>query len=132
MSNNLEYQIDYSTRFKYYKELKEMEPRIWTRNHHSVRMLTNCCIINLTMYGLFKIYYTYYIPEHGLLKSMLISNKMKILLISLFAVDCSLYYFNYAKLDEMIYGSYYSHLTNKEFYEMYESVKIAKLKNKLY
>jgi len=124
-----EFEIDRSKRFEMYKQLVKLEPRMWTKNHHLIRMFTNSLTINMTIFAIYKIYYKYYMPDIGLVGSILQSNKMKIMISSIFIINGLLFYFNYSILHELIYESYYSHLTNKDFYIMYENMISSKRKS---
>jgi hypothetical protein len=126
----MEEQIKLLRRYNLYKELCLIEPRMWTKNHHLLHMLTNTFIFNFTIFGIYKIYYKLYDPEVGMIETLMRSNRFKIFIIGIITTNISLVYLNYIYLPKYVYEEYYSQLTNDEFYEMYHNLKLSyNLKN---
>ena len=73
-----EFRLDDLTRFLMYREMKELEPRIWTRDHHAITMPSICYPVNFTICGAHK----FYNPSIVIFDSFLASNKIKILFFS--------------------------------------------------
>lgn len=113
---------DHDLRFRLYKEMRNFEPRMWTRNHHLIRMATNCFVVNFTIYGIYNIYFNHYDSQVGFAESLFRSHRMKLWLFSIFALGGVLINFNYNVLDTMIYNSYYSEINDKDYYLMYEDL----------
>lgn len=118
-----QYKINFLQRFQMYKEMKEIESRIWTREHHMMKMLSISFGTNFSIYGIYKIYYNFYNPCIGFINSLSNSHKMKLILFSVVAVDSLIFYFNSYYIHQMVYRNYYSKISNKDFYQMYESMK---------
>jgi hypothetical protein len=121
--------LNYDLRFSLYKDMLRYEPRIWTKNHHLIRLWTNTFTINFTIYCAYKIYYKFYNKNVGFLISLKNSHKMKFVIISMLVIDSFLIYLNYFKLDEHIYDRYYSNISDEDYLKMHESiVTVKKLK----
>jgi hypothetical protein len=118
-----QFRINFLQRFQMYREMKEIEPRMWTREHHLMKMLSISFGINFTIYGIYKSYYSFYNPSIGFMDSFLNSHKMKFILFSVVTVDFLIFYFNSNYIHQMIYRDYYSTISNKDFYQMYEGMK---------
>ena len=118
--------LNYGTRLTLYKSMLKHEPRIWTRNHHLIRLWTNTFTVNFSIYCLYKIYYNYYNKSLGFFDSIKNSHKIKLLLITMILVDASLIYLNYFKLHDYVYGRYYSHIPDIEYLGMYDSIVTLK------
>lgn len=125
--------LNYNLRFSLYKDMLRNEPRIWTRNHHLIRLWTNTFTINFTIYCAYKVYYKFYDKNLGFLISFKNSHKMKFVLISMLLFDSFLIYLNYFKLDDYIYERYYSNISDEDYLKMHESiVTVKKLKQEDY
>ena len=113
-----------------YKEMRYIEPRMWTKEHHWIRMASIVFGMNFTIYGLWNFYYKFYVPSIGFFDSVMRSNKAKILLSSIVFLNVGVYYLNTYLLHERVYREFYEKLTDEEFFEMYRSL-LSKSKNKI-
>ena len=130
MNKEQDYEFDHLQRFLLYKAMLAVEPRMWTREHHMLKMMINSFTINATIFTVYKIYYKLYNPSIGFVESLMTSNKMKVWFLATALLNYGTYYFNNKLLDKVVYHNYYSHLSSKDFYMMYESMmRNHKMKN---
>ena len=112
-----------SIRVKLYKEMKYIEPRIWSREHHLMRMLSLAFSVNFTIYSLWRIYYnTNYLSKFL---------NRKIWILTMLIVNTSVFYFNIFLIHKLAYDEYYKDLTDEEFYSMYESLVFSQKKKNI-
>ena len=60
--------FSYKKRFNMYLKLARKDSRIWTREHHYIRIFTNIFMVNFTLTVLYNLYYSSNIGSYANLR----------------------------------------------------------------
>jgi hypothetical protein len=109
-------------RMAMYRELKSIEPRMWTREHYLIKTGLTIFALNFSLYGLWTIYYKHYRSEYKFFGSISRSTMAKLWLTSMFMLNSFVLYFNTFLIHDIVYSKHYEHLSDNDFFSMYESL----------
>jgi hypothetical protein len=131
-SNNSKFykKLSKARRMAMYRELKSIEPRMWTREHYLIKTGLTIFAVNFSLYGLWTIYYKHYRTEYKFVGSISCSTMAKLLLFGMFILNSFVLYFNTILIHDIVYSKHYEHLSDNDFFSMYESLLLKNEKNK--
>jgi hypothetical protein len=117
-------------RMAMYREMKSIEPRMWTREHYILKAALTVLAVNFSIYNLWTIYYKHYNTHYKYFGSISRSVSAKIWLSSIVLANSFVLYINMFLIHDIVYSQHYKYLSDEDFFSMYESLIIKSQQNK--